>query len=274
LLSPKQWLLRLPGTPDEDASGSIEMRNSIPIHWIAEAEARSVREKAVIHRATSEPCVRVLYAETHPTWFERVRAFFGKLRGIMLAAQSALSTEVDPDRVLVTVLITDIVESTKLVAEIGDRAWRALLDRHDNVTRGQFKRFGGREVGNRGEGFVGIFGSPARAVRCAAAITETIAPLGISIRCGIHVGEVHVRREEISGIAVHIAARIAAEASPGEAVVSRLVRDLVAGSGLVFEDRGIHQLRGLPKEIHLYTMRAVNAAAKGVVVDLQSHMRA
>jgi class 3 adenylate cyclase len=159
---------------------------------------------------------------------------------------------VDSDRVLVTVLITDIVNSTKLVAELGDRHWSALLDRHDDATRYQIKRFDGIGVSNRGDGFLALFDSPARAVCCAAAIAQTIAPLGISVRSGVHVGEIHLRRDEISGIAVHVAARIAAIAHPDEAFVSKTVRDLVTGSGLVFEDRGIHPLRGLPKEIHLY----------------------
>jgi class 3 adenylate cyclase len=169
------------------------------------------------------------------------------------------STEVEYDRVLVAVLITDIVDSTKRVAEIGDRDWRVLLDRHDDAIRYQIERFGGREVGNHGDGFVSIFDSPARAVHCTAAIGDTIAPLGILVRGGIHVGELYLKGEKISGIAVHIAARIAAAAHPGEAFVSKTVRDLVAGSGLVFEDRGIHQLRGLSKEIRLYAMRAVSA---------------
>jgi class 3 adenylate cyclase len=169
------------------------------------------------------------------------------------------SAEVELDRVLVTVLITAIIDSTKRVAEIGDRDWLDLLDRHDEVTRYQIKRFGGREVGNRGDGFVGIFDSPARAIRCAAAIADTIAPLGIAVRSGIHIGEVHLRREEISGLAVHTAAGIAATARPGEACVSKTVRDLVAGSGLVFEDRGIHRLRGLPEKIQLYAVRAAAA---------------
>jgi class 3 adenylate cyclase len=164
--------------------------------------------------------------------------------------------EADYDRVLVAVLITDIVDSTKRVAEMGDRDWQVLLDRHDDATRCQIKRFGGREIGNHGDGFVGIFDSPARAVRCAAAIGDTIAPLGILVRSGIHAGEVHLKKEVISGIAVHIAARIPATARPGEALVSKTVCDVVAGSGLVFEDRGMHQLRGLPEEIHLYAMCA------------------
>jgi len=184
------------------------------------------------------------------------------------------SAEVELDRVLVTVLITDIVDSTRRVAEIGDRDWLDLLDRHDEATRYQINRFGGREVGNRGDGFVGIFDSPARAIRCATAIADTIAPLGIAVRSGIHIGEVHLRREEISGIAVHTAARIAATARPGEAYVSKTVRDLVAGSGLVFEDRGVHRLRGLPEEIQLYAMRAVAPAVNGDVISLNNRRRA
>jgi class 3 adenylate cyclase len=164
------------------------------------------------------------------------------------------------DRVLVAVLITDIVDSTKWAAEVGDRDWRVLLDRHHDATRHQIKRFGGREVGDRGDGFVGVFDSPSRAIRCASAIADDIAPLGLSLRIGIHAGEVHLKGGEISSIIVHIAARIAASAHPGEACVSRTVRDLVAGSGLVFEDRGTHRLRGLPEEMHLYAMRDLGMA--------------
>jgi class 3 adenylate cyclase len=174
------------------------------------------------------------------------------------------------DRVLVAVLITDIVESTRHVAELGDRDWRILLDRHAAATRSQIQRFGGREVGNRGDGFVGIFASPTRAVRCAAAIGDAIAQLGLTVRSGVHVGEVELKGDEISGIAVHIAARIAAIARPGEPVVSKTVRDLVAGSGLAFEDRGVHRLRGLPEEIRLYAMRTVGAAQTPRVINLRA----
>jgi class 3 adenylate cyclase len=178
-------------------------------------------------------------------------------REVRLKARSSVvlrasSAEVDWDRVLLTVLITDIVNSTKLVAEMGDRHWRAVLDRHDDVTRYQIRRFDGIGVNNRGDGFLAMFDSPARAVRCAAAIAQTIAPLGISVHSGIHAGEIHLKRDQISGIAVHVAARIAAIAQPGETFVSKTVRDLVTGSGLVFEDRGIHLLRGVPEEIQLY----------------------
>jgi class 3 adenylate cyclase len=177
---------------------------------------------------------------------------------------------VDSDRVLVAVLITDIVDSTKWVAGVGDRNWRVLLDRHHHATRYQIKRFGGREVGNRGDGFVGIFDSPSRAIRCASAISGAIAPLGILLRSGVHAGEVHLKGGEISGIAVHIAARIAATAHPGEACVSRTVRDLVVGSGLVFEDRGIHRLRGLPEEVHLYAMQEIGHVANASIINLET----
>ena len=254
------------------------MRKSIHLRWIEHAEAKSVREHAGLQRAASEPPVNIVHATTSPSWLDWPRPLTRTL-GYTVAAVRSLSVtariwakaasraafrpsprEVDYDRVLVAVLITDIVDSTKWVAEVGDRDWRIVLDRHHDATRHHIKRFGGREVGNRGDGFVGIFDSPSRAVRCAAAITNTIAPLGISLRSGVHAGEVYLRRGEIGGIAVHIAARIAATAHPGETCVSKTVRDLVVGSGLVFEDRGTHQLRGLPKEIHLYAMRGFDAS--------------
>ncbi len=201
-----------------------------------------------LQRAASEPHVNIVYPDNRPS-LVRPAAGTGSGTGPHSRGSAILTSrytsmgqggfpcraqtfthEVDYDRVLVAVLITDIVDSTKWAAEMGDRDWRVLLDRHDDATRCQIKRFGGREVGNRGDGFVGIFDSPSRAVRCASAIADTIAPLGISLRSGIHAGEVHLKGGEISGIAVHIAARIAATAHPGEACVSKTVRDLVVGS--------------------------------------------
>jgi len=264
------------------------MRKSTQLRWIEQLETRSVQEHAALQRAVSEPDVNITYTTTGPIWSDWLRELARTLRRAVASARSSPvdkpiwdkarfhtapklpSTAIDYDRVLVAVLITDIVDSTKRVADMGDRDWRVLLDRHGDATRYQIKRFGGREVGNRGDGFVGIFDSPARAVHCAAAIGDMIAPLGISVRSGIHVGEVHLKREEISGIAVHIAARIAATARPGEAFVSKTVCDLVAGSGLVFEDRGIHQLRGLPEEIHLYAMRAALHATDANIISLET----
>jgi class 3 adenylate cyclase len=163
-------------------------------------------------------------------------------------------SEPDVDRVLATVMFTDIVDSTKRAAELGDRQWRALLDRHDDTVRQQLARFRGQEVKNLGDGFLATFDGPARAVRCAASICESVQPLGIAVRSGLHTGEVELKRDDVAGIAVHIAARVAAEAEAGETVVSSTVRDLVAGSGLRFQDRGIHALKGLPEEVHLYSV--------------------
>jgi class 3 adenylate cyclase/dienelactone hydrolase len=161
-------------------------------------------------------------------------------------------SDIEVDRVLSTVLFTDIVDSTKRAADLGDRQWRALLDRHDESVREQIGRFRGREVKNLGDGFMATFDGPARAVRCAVAISESLRPLGIAVRSGLHTGEIEMNRGDIAGIAVHIAARVVAEAEPGETVVSSTVRDLVAGSGLRFENRGIHALKGVPEEVHLY----------------------
>lgn len=162
--------------------------------------------------------------------------------------------EIEVDRVLSTVLFTDIVNSTKRAAELGDRQWRALLDRHDTAVRTQIGRFRGHEVKNLGDGFLATFDGPARAVRCAAAIAGSVQPLGLTVRSGLHTGEIELNRDDIGGIAVHTAARVVAMAGPGETLCSSTVRDLVAGSGLRFEDRGRHALRGLPEEVHLYTV--------------------
>jgi class 3 adenylate cyclase len=162
------------------------------------------------------------------------------------------SSEAEIDRVLATVMFTDIVDSTKRAAALGDRQWRALLDRHDETVRQQLARFRGNEVKNLGDGFMATFDGPARAVRCAAAISESVRPLGIAVRSGLHTGEIELKRDDIAGIAVHIAVRVAAEAEAGETIVSSTVRDLVAGSGLRFEDRGTRALKGLPEEVRLY----------------------
>jgi pimeloyl-ACP methyl ester carboxylesterase len=166
-------------------------------------------------------------------------------------------SEVESDRVLATVMFTDIVDSTKRASELGDRGWGALLDRHNESVRRELARFRGHEVKTLGEGFLATFDGPARAVRCAGAISDSLRPLGIAVRSGLHTGEIKLTCDDIAGIAVHTAARIAAEAGAGETVVSSTVRDLVAGSGLTFQDRGIHELRGLPEALHLYSVRVM-----------------
>ncbi len=166
-------------------------------------------------------------------------------------------SEVEADRVLATAMFTDIVDSTKRAAELGDRQWRALLGRHDEAVRTQIGRFRGHEIKSLGDGFLATFDGPARAVRCAAAIADAAQPLGLTVRSGLHTGEIELTRDDIGGIAVHTAARVVAMAGPGEILVSNTVRDLVAGSGLRFEDRGRHSLRGLPEEVHLYTVLGI-----------------
>jgi len=159
--------------------------------------------------------------------------------------------DVADDRVLATVLFTDIVDSTRRAAEIGDRDWHALLDAHDAIVRVQLNRFRGREVNTSGDGFLAMFDGPQRAIRCAIAIRDAVQALGIEVRAGLHTGECEVRDDDIGGIAVHIGARVSALAGPNDVLVSSTLRDLVIGSGLEFEDRGAHELKGVPGEWHL-----------------------
>jgi class 3 adenylate cyclase len=162
--------------------------------------------------------------------------------------------EVADDRVLATVLFTDIVDSTRLAAEIGDRDWHALLDAHDAVVRAQLARFRGREVNTSGDGFLAMFDGPQRAIRCAMAIRDAVRSLGIEVRAGLHTGECEVRGDDIGGIGVHIGARASALAGPNEVLVSGTLRDLVIGSGLEFEERGSYELKGVPGEWHLFAV--------------------
>jgi class 3 adenylate cyclase len=161
----------------------------------------------------------------------------------------------EPHRVLATVLFTDIVGSTRLASDLGDERWQALLAEHHRTVRRALERFGGREVKTVGDGFLATFESPARAIRCAAAIRDGLRDLGIDIRSGLHIGEIEVRPDDIAGLAVHIGARISALADAGEILVSGTVRELVVGSGFEFEDRGSHVLKGVPGEWRIYAAR-------------------
>jgi class 3 adenylate cyclase len=152
------------------------------------------------------------------------------------------------DRILATVLFTDVAASTELLTEVGDHQWRKYLDRHDAMVRTQLDRFRGREINTTGDGFFATFDGPARAVRCAHAILDDARSLGIEVRAGVHVGECEVRGDDLAGIAVHIGARVCALAQPGEVYATSTVRDLVAGSGLDFAERGRHTLKGVPGE--------------------------
>ena len=162
--------------------------------------------------------------------------------------------QVEPDRVLATVLFTDIVNSTRIAEAMGDRGWRTLLDEHDRIVRKELDRYRGREVKTLGDGFLATFDGPARAVRCARALIDALRPLKLNVRCGVHTGEIEVSGEDIGGIAVHIAARIAALADGGDVLVSRTVRDLVAGSNLPLKERGDFVLKGLSERMPLYVV--------------------
>ncbi len=159
-----------------------------------------------------------------------------------------------PERVLATVLFTDIVASTDRAAEVGDRAWRELLGRHNELVRERLQRYRGREIKTVGDGFLATFDGPARAVRCAEEIVDCLRPLDLAVRCGLHTGECELLADDVGGIAVHIGARVCALARPDEVLVSSTVKDLVVGSELSFDDRGPHQLRGVPGEWRLFAL--------------------
>jgi pimeloyl-ACP methyl ester carboxylesterase len=158
------------------------------------------------------------------------------------------------DRVLATVLFTDLVGSTERAAELGDRGWSELLSAHDAAVRRELERFRGREVDTAGDGFLATFDGPARAVRCAVAVREAVRGLGLELRAGVHTGECELDGDKVRGIAVHTGARVASLAEPGEVLVSSTVKDLVAGSGIEFEDRGTHELKGVPGEWRVFAV--------------------
>jgi class 3 adenylate cyclase len=162
----------------------------------------------------------------------------------------------EPDRVLATVLFTDIVGSTQRAVQLGDRRWHALLTAHETVIRRELERFRGHEIDTAGDGFLATFDGPARAIRCAVAIRDGVHSIGLTIRAGLHTGECELHAGNIAGIAVHTGARVAALARPDEVLVSSTVKDLVAGSGIAFEDRGVHELKGVPGSWRIFGVLA------------------
>jgi class 3 adenylate cyclase len=183
----------------------------------------------------------------HAPWLSEPDAIAEEIEEFLTGARHAR----EPDRMLVTVLFTDIIGSTERAAQLGDARWWAVLERQGEATRAELQRFGGREVKSMGDGFLATFDGPARAIRCAEAIRAALRGLGIEIRAGIHTGECDLIGEDIGGLAVHIAARVKALAGAGEILVSRTVRDLVVGSGIAFAERGVHSLKGVPGEWNL-----------------------
>jgi pimeloyl-ACP methyl ester carboxylesterase len=188
-----------------------------------------------------------LPGDDHLPWVGDVDAVIGEIEEFVTGIRHAAPS----DRVLATVLFTDIVGSTDRAAAIGDAAWVTLLGEHHAAIRAELLRFGGQEINTTGDGFLATFVGPARAIRCALAMIAALAALEIEIRAGVHTGEIERSGGDVRGLAVHIGARVAALAGPGEVLVTRTVRDLVVGSGLAFEDRGLHQLKGVPDEWQL-----------------------
>jgi class 3 adenylate cyclase len=187
-----------------------------------------------------------LPGEDHVPWFDP-DATLAEIREFLTGRREPTI----PDRMLATVLFTDLVGSTARATELGDRRWRELLEQHNAAVRRELERFGGDEVDTAGDGFFATFDGPARAIRCARAIVDAVRPLGLEVRAGLHTGEVELLDGKVAGIAVNIGARVAARAAAGEVLVSGTVRDLVAGSGIAFEDRGVAELKGVPGEWRL-----------------------
>jgi class 3 adenylate cyclase len=185
----------------------------------------------------------VMYAELADLALAEIREF---LTGVREAPE--------PDRVLATVLFTDLVGSTELAADLGDRRWRELLEAHHAAVRRELDRFGGREIDTAGDGFLSAFDGPARAIRCARSVVDAVSALGLEVRAGVHTGECEVIGDKLAGVAVHIGARVAACAGPGEVLVSSTVGDLIAGSGIELADRGAHALKGVEGERRLYAV--------------------
>jgi class 3 adenylate cyclase len=194
----------------------------------------------------------------HTMWLGDVESLVGEIEEFLTGERRTT----EPDRVLATLLFTDIVGSTRRAAELGDRRWRDLVETHDALLRKEIERFRGRAIETHGDGFLATFDGPARAIRCARAITDAVRPLGIEIRTGLHTGECELMGDRVGGLAVHVSARVAAESRAGEVLVSSTVRDLVAGSGLEFDDRGVHALKGVPGEWRLFAVRGPHGNMK------------
>ncbi len=193
----------------------------------------------------------------HFPWAGDQQSVLRPIQSFLAAVDADLA---DLDRVLATVLFTDIVDSTRTAAELGDAAWKELLERHNATVRAVLAAYRGREVNTTGDGFLAAFDGPVRGIRCAQELVRSLGRLGIEIRAGLHTGEVERAGDQLAGIAVHAAARVASLARPSEVLVSQTVKDLVVGSGIVFDDRGVHELRGVPGEWRLHAVLPTEGA--------------
>lgn len=260
-----QWwgrLLRMGASPAAvmalvAMNDEIDIRHILPTIRVPTLLLHSVRDATIPIGASRYMAERIpgarlveLPGEDHLPWLSDSDAILGEIEEFLTGVRHA----VEPDRVLATVLFTDIVGATEKAAALGDRRWRDLLDGHNGVVRRELARFRGREIKTAGDGFFAAFDGPARAVRCACAVSQGMQSLGLEVRAGLHTGECEIMGDDMGGIAVHIGARIAALAAPREVLVSSTVEDLVAGSGLSFRDHGAALLKGVPGEWRLFSV--------------------
>jgi pimeloyl-ACP methyl ester carboxylesterase len=236
---------------------NTDVRHALPVIQVPTLVLHKI-DDPVIHvgcaRYIAERIAGAKYVELpgsdHFPWTDDANAILDEVQEFLTGDRH----HPEPDRMLATVMFTDIAGATERAVEMGDRQWRDLLEQHHHLVRSKLHRFRGREVDTTGDGFLATFDGPARAIESACAIQKAVAKIGLAIRVGLHTGECEVMDGKISGIAVHIGARVMAQARPGEVLVSSTVKDLVAGSGLRFVDRGKHNLKGIPGEWHLFTV--------------------
>jgi pimeloyl-ACP methyl ester carboxylesterase len=261
----RQWwgrLVRASASPAAAAmvqrmNAQIDIRHLLPAIHVPTLILHSVNEQIVDvgasrYLAGQIPGAKLveLPGADHVPWLSDADAILDEIEEFLTGARHSP----EADRVLATVLFTDIVGATESAAKLGDRRWHDLLDSHHALVRRELTRFRGREIDTAGDGFFATFDGPARAVRCACAVSDAVRALGIEIRAGLHTGECEVMGDKVGGIAVHIGARIAAHADAGEVLVSNTVKDLVAGSGLSFRDRGAQSLKGVPGDWRLFAV--------------------
>jgi class 3 adenylate cyclase len=226
-----------------DVTGALPLISAptLVVHRAGDRIAPVEAARYTAERIPGARCVE-LVGDDHVPWLGDVDSLVGEVEQFLTGARKSR----EPDRVLATVLFTDIVGSTEKASELGDRRWRELLEAHDASVRRHVETHGGRVVKNLGDGYLATFDGPARAIRCARALADDAASLGIELRAGVHTGECETMGDDVGGMAVHIGARVAANAGAGEVLVSSAVRDLVVGSGIEFADRGVHELKGVP----------------------------
>jgi pimeloyl-ACP methyl ester carboxylesterase len=261
----RQWwarLLRMGASPGANLAllrmnAEVDVRHVLPAVRVPTLILHSVGDRALDVRASrymAEQVPGAKYVELpggdHLPWLSDSDAILDEVEEFLTGVRHGP----EPDRVLATVIFTDIVGATERASALGDRRWRDLLDSHHALVRRELGRFRGHEVDTAGDGFLASFDGPARAIRCACAVSDGARQLGLEIRAGLHTGECELIGDKVGGIAVHIGARVAACAAPGEVLVSSTVKDLVAGSGLRFADRGVHTLKGVPGEWRLFAV--------------------